>query len=432
MSVISPPALPNTSMAFPAYSLGTSTVASSIGSSLRPSASFLMMTRGRPTWNSKPSRRMVSMSTERCSTPRPATSMPLLSSSSAMRMEMLLSASRRRRSFSWRAPTISPSRPTSGLLDASKTTAMVGSSISMGSRRTGVSRLVTMSPMSASSTPTTATMSPACTSSCSFLPSSSNVNTCLMVVLYRVPSFLMTSAGSFLWMVPENRRPTPMRPTKLEWSTVQIWSATGPFGSQSGAGHFLQNGFQQGNHVHVFVLRCVPGVAVHRAGVDDGEVQLLVGGLQFHHEVEHLVHHFFGATAGPVDLVDDHHDAQSQRQRMLEHEARLRHGPFERVDDEQRAVGHVEHALHLAAEVGMAGRVDDVDLHVLIGDGDVLGKDGDAALALLVVGVEHALFHLLVLAEHAGRVQQAVDHRGLAMVNVRDDGDVADVLLFHG
>ena len=57
-----------------------------------------------------------------------------------------------------------------------------------------------------------------------------------MVVLYRVPSFLMTSAGSFLWMVPENRRPTPMRPTKLEWSTVQIWSATGPFGSQSGAG----------------------------------------------------------------------------------------------------------------------------------------------------------------------------------------------------
>ena len=68
----------------------------------------------------------------------------------------------------------------------------------------------------------------------------------------------------------------------------------------------------------------------------------------------------------------------------------------------------------------------------LIGDGDVLGKDGDAALALLVVGVEHALFHLLVLAEHAGRVQQAVDQRGLAVVDVRDDGDVADVLLFHG
>ena len=52
MSDISPPALPNTSMALPAYSLGTSTVASSMGSSLRPDSSFLMSTRGRPTWNS--------------------------------------------------------------------------------------------------------------------------------------------------------------------------------------------------------------------------------------------------------------------------------------------------------------------------------------------------------------------------------------------
>ena len=98
-------------------------------------------------------------------------------------MEMLLSASRMRRSFSWRAPTMSPSRPMSGLVDASNTTAIVGSSTSMGSRRTGFSRLVTMSPMSASSTPTTATMSPACTSCCFFLPSSSNVNTSLMTVL---------------------------------------------------------------------------------------------------------------------------------------------------------------------------------------------------------------------------------------------------------
>ena len=50
----------------------------------------------------------------------------------------------------------------------------------------------------------------------------------------------MTSTGSPLWMVPQNRRPTPMRPTKLEWSTVQICSATGPAGSQSGAGTSLR------------------------------------------------------------------------------------------------------------------------------------------------------------------------------------------------
>ena len=58
-------------------------------------------------------------------------------------------------------------------------------------------------------------------------------------------------------------------------------------------------------------------------------------------------------------------------------------------------------------------------------------RDGNAALALLVVAVQHALVNLLVLAEHAAGVQQAVDDGGLAVVNVRDNGDVADVLLLH-
>ena len=65
-------------------------------------------------------------------------------------------------------------------------------------------------------------------------------------------------------------------------------------------------------------------------------------------------------------------------------------------------------------------------------DGDVLGEDGDAALALLVVGVEDAVDHLLVVPEHVGGLQQPVDEGGLAVVDVGDDGDVADVGLIDG
>ena len=150
MSSMMPPAVPMTSMALPEYSFGTSTVASSIGSSLLPSSSVLYTTRGRPTWNSKPSRRMVSIENGQmqhatagdfaCRTCPPV---------SSMRMEMLLSFSRMRRSLSWRAPTMSPSRPTSGLVEASNTTAMVGSSTAMGSMATGFSGSVMTSPMSA-------------------------------------------------------------------------------------------------------------------------------------------------------------------------------------------------------------------------------------------------------------------------------------------
>lgn len=40
---------------------------------------------------------------------------------------------------------------------------------------------------------------------------------------------------------------------------------------------------------------------------------------------------------------------------MGKHEAGLGLGALVGIDDEQGAVGHVEHAFHLATEVGMAG-----------------------------------------------------------------------------
>jgi hypothetical protein len=56
-----------------------------------------------------------------------------------------------------------------------------------------------------------------------------------------------------------------------------------------------------------------------------------------------------------------------------------------------------------------------------------LGEDRDAALALQVVRVHRAFGDALVLAERAGLLQQAVDQRGLAVVDVGDDRDVAQV-----
>ncbi len=60
-------------------------------------------------------------------------------------------------------------------------------------------------------------------------------------------------------------------------------------------------------------------------------------------------------------------------------------GPSNASTTKQRAVSHLEDALDLAAEVGMARSVDDVNLHALVLDGDVLRQNGNAALALLVV-----------------------------------------------
>ena len=61
-------------------------------------------------------------------------------------------------------------------------------------------------------------------------------------------------------------------------------------------------------------------------------------------------------------------------------------------------------------------------------DRRVLGEDRDALLALEVDRVHHALGDVLVLAERAGLPEHRVDERRLAVVDVGDDGDVAEVV----
>src|SRR6266571_1733733 len=123
--------------------------------------------------------------------------------------------------------------------------------------------------------------------------------------------------------------------------------------------------------------------------------------------------------------VDADDGFQPLRERLAQNEPGLRHRPFDRVHQEQHAIDHGEHALDLAAEIRVPGSVDDVDVRAPVADGAVLGEDGDAALALDVVRVHHPLLHVLMRGEGARLLQQLVDQRGLAVIDVGDDGDVA-------
>ena len=114
-------------------------------------------------------------------------------------------------------------------------------------------------------------------------------------------------------------------------------------------------------------------------------------------------------------------------QRLAQHVAGLRQRAFAGVDQQHDAVHHLERAFHFAAKVAVAGRVDDVDLDVVIEDGGVLGQNRDAALALQIVGVHDAFDQVLVGAKGAALPQHGVHQRGLAVVDVGDDGDIANV-----
>ena len=173
------------------------------------------------------------------------------------------------------------------------------------------------------------------------------------------------------------------------------------------------------------VVRIARRRADPRVGVEHRKIELVLGRVEIDEQVVDLVQHFLRARIGPVDLVDDDDRRQPALERLAQHEPRLRQRPFRRVDEQHHAVDHRQRALHLAAEVGVARRVDDVDQHVVVVDGGVLRENRDAALALELGVVHGALGDPLVRAERAALVQQRVDERGLAVVDVGDDGDVA-------
>jgi hypothetical protein len=73
-------------------------------------------------------------------------------------------------------------------------------------------------------------------------------------------------------------------------------------------------------------------------------------------------------------------------------------------------------------------QVEDVVLAILraIIQPDGLRLDGDAALALDIHGIEHLFLHLAVL-QPPGFLDQPVGQGRFAMVDMRNDGEVADV-----
>jgi hypothetical protein len=59
---------------------------------------------------------------------------------------------------------------------------------------------------------------------------------------------------------------------------------------------------------------------------------------------------------------------------FFEHKLGLGHGPFCGADDQAYSVDHVHNSFYFSSEILMAGRVDDVDVVVVIKDAGGLGS----------------------------------------------------------
>ena len=190
-------------------------------------------------------------------------------------------------------------------------------------------------------------------------------------------------------------------------------------------GQLLDDCVEQGAQVQASLVWIQTGNARSGVRVHDRKVDLLLGCFEVDEEVIYLVEHFRGPRILAVDLVDDDDGGQAVLKGLSQDETSLWQGALGGVDKQQHAINHRQRALDLPAEIGVAGRVDDVNDAIAMPDGRVLGHDGDAALALEIDVVECAFLHALVRPEDPGLVEHGVDEGRLAVIDVRDDGDVA-------
>ena len=133
---------------------------------------------------------------------------------------------------------------------------------------------------------------------------------------------------------------------------------------------------------------------------------------------------------GEVDLVRDGNDLEPVLDREVGVRECLRLDSLRGVDDEERSLAGLERARDLVREVDVPGRVDEVELVALPGDAHGLGLDRDAAFPLELHRVENLFAHL-ARRDGVGQLEDAIGERRLAVVDVRDDREVADAALFH-
>ena len=108
---------------------------------------------------------------------------------------------------------------------------------------------------------------------------------------------------------------------------------------------------------------------------------------------------------GPVDLVDEQDRLDLLPQRLSQDRLGLGHHALDRADHDDRAVDRAHGARDVAAEVDVAGGVDEVDEVLLslelVDDRDVRVVDREQARLLLLVEVELELLARQLVGDHA-------------------------------
>src|SRR5205823_6906263 len=125
--------------------------------------------------------------------------------------------------------------------------------------------------------------------------------------------------------------------------------------------HMLNNGLEKRSHVFVLIIQFAHGKTIPGAGVDDRKIELLIARFQFDEEIKDQVERFARFRVLSVDLVNDDDGLETILQRLAQNETSLRLRTVVGVYHEQNAIDHLHDPFDFATEIGVTGRVYDID-----------------------------------------------------------------------
>ena len=168
--------------------------------------------------------------------------------------------------------------------------------------------------------------------------------------------------------------------------------------------------------------------ALLRRSIDCREVELIFSSVEIAHQIEHHFLHFVGTAIRFIHLIyyDDRFEAHLNG--FLKHETCLGHGTFESINQKKASVGHVQHTLNLATEVGVSRSVDYIYLIVLIVDRDVFGQNSYSTFTFKIVVVKNKFAGILILTKKVSGQKHFVNQRGFTMVHVGNNSYISDFL----
>ena len=198
-----------------------------------------------------------------------------------------------------------------------------------------------------------------------------------------------------------------------------------------GGGDAVNNRLEKRFERRVHFQRRTARVTEQRIGEDRAKFGLLIRGTQIYKEVESSVDDPISAGLGAINFIHDHNRPMTSLQRFPQHKLGLGHRAVNRINKEQNAINHIHDALDLTAEIGVAGRINNVDFAVLVNDGSGFRENGDPALAFERIRVHHSHFNGLIFAEDMALLEHSIHESRLAVVNVGDDGDIPQIVTTH-